>query len=56
MFCLDSRNTGYTTASGPTDNSLKWKFQTGNEIVSSPAVADGTVYIGSGDGYVYAIG
>lgn len=35
---------------------LKWKFQTGREIFVSPAIgADGTVYIGSYDSYLYAI-
>jgi len=40
----------------PTWGLLKWRFQTGQPITSSPAVAaDGTVYIGSRDGYFYAI-
>ena len=34
----------------------KWKFQTGGSIVSSPAIGDdGAIYVGSDDGYVYAI-
>ena len=32
-----------------------WRFRTGDEIRSSPAVVDGTVYVGSWDGYVYAL-
>ena len=39
---------------------LRWKFQTGDGsdwVVAAPAVAaDGTVYVGSDDGNVYAIG
>jgi eukaryotic-like serine/threonine-protein kinase len=35
---------------------LKWKFKTGGPVVSSPTVANGRVYVGSGDDYVYAIG
>ncbi|HID10361.1 MAG TPA: hypothetical protein EYP17_03555, partial [Candidatus Latescibacteria bacterium] len=36
--------------------SLKWKFKTGLPVFSSPAVGpDGTVYVGSDDGYLYAI-
>lgn len=26
----------------------QWKFKTGSEITSSPAIADGTIYFGSG--------
>jgi PQQ-like domain len=35
--------------------SLKWNFATGNEVYSSPALANGVVYIGSWDGNVYAL-
>jgi outer membrane protein assembly factor BamB len=35
---------------------LKWCYQTGDSIRSSPAVAaDGTVYVGSDDSYLYAL-
>jgi outer membrane protein assembly factor BamB len=35
---------------------LRWKFRTGDRIRSSPAVgSDGTIYVGSDDGYFYAI-
>jgi outer membrane protein assembly factor BamB len=34
---------------------LAWSFTTGSSVFSSPAVADGMVYIGSGDGNVYAL-
>lgn len=34
----------------------KWEFKTGDSILSSPAVGhDGTVYVGSDDGKLYAI-
>ena len=34
----------------------KWEFKTGGKVDSSPAIgADGTVYVGSADGKVYAI-
>ncbi len=33
----------------------QWRFQTGSSVPSSPSVADGTVYVGSDDGNVYAI-
>ena len=36
--------------------SLKWYYQTGYYIESSPAIgSDGTVYVGSDDYYLYAI-
>ncbi len=45
-------------ALGPTTVShleKPWAFQTGSFINSSPSVADGVVYVGSGDHKVYAI-
>jgi len=32
----------------------KWKYETGDKVYSSPAVADGIVYVGSSAGHVYA--
>jgi len=32
-----------------------WSFETGGEVVSSPTVVDGTVYVGSSDGNLYSI-
>lgn len=37
------------------DPKLAWTFATKDEIISSPAVVDGTVFIGSTDNSVYAI-
>jgi outer membrane protein assembly factor BamB len=35
----------------------KWAFKTGGGVVSSPAIgADGSIYVGSNDGHLYAIG
>lgn len=34
---------------------LKWKFKTEGKIFSSPISQNGTVYIGSEDGYFYAV-
>lgn len=34
---------------------LEWAFATGDSITSSPVVQDGTVFVGSGDGRVYAL-
>jgi outer membrane protein assembly factor BamB len=37
-------------------SALKWKFQTGGYVFSSPSIGkDGTIYVGSGDSYLYAI-
>jgi len=45
-------------ASGAVGDSLRlvWKFKTGAEVKSSPAVDGGLVFIGSNDGNIYAIG
>jgi eukaryotic-like serine/threonine-protein kinase len=34
---------------------LKWSYATGDFVGSSPAVANGVVYVGSNDHYVYAL-
>ena len=34
---------------------LKWSYTTGSEVYSSPAVANGVVYVGSDDNNVYAL-
>jgi outer membrane protein assembly factor BamB len=44
IYCLD-RETG----------DLVWDQTLGNEVVSTPAVADGSVYIGSSDARLYAL-
>jgi len=37
------------------DGTLKWKFETGGSVDSSPAIgSDGTIYVGSGN-YIYAV-
>lgn len=41
---------GYQPAS-----SLKWKFKTDGKIFSSPVAKNGIVYIGSEDGFLYAV-
>ena len=37
------------------DIGIVWKFPTGGPVRSSPAVTDNVVYIGSEDGYLYAL-
>ena len=48
--------TGAYEKPGPTRfGGVKWAFKAGGAIVTSPAVADGVVYIGSLDGHLYAV-
>jgi len=48
-------NDRYLYAISP-DGTLKWSFETGGSIYSSPAIGeDETVYFGSNDGCLYAI-
>src|SRR5260221_13053532 len=35
---------------------LNWAFKTGGPIAATPTVVGGTVYVGSWDGYEYALG
>ena len=43
------------TATAQQAGTEQWAFQTSGHIVSSPAVIDNTVYVGSRDGNVYAL-
>ncbi len=40
---------------GQGPGSKAWSFATGSEVLASPGVANGVVYVGSKDNYVYAI-
>ena len=54
MFRHDAQHTG--TAISPTANgNLSWQFSTGDKIRSSAAVVNGVAYVGSNNGYVYAL-
>jgi eukaryotic-like serine/threonine-protein kinase len=56
MFRGDSQHTGvYRALGAPKLNGIKWKFHTGGRVISSPAVVNGVVYVGSTDGNLYAI-
>ena len=37
------------------DGALRWRFRTGGLVISSPAVGDGIIYVGSTDHRVYAL-
>ena len=56
MFHHDPQHTARSPFSGPTFPAQKWAFATGFPTNSSPAIGeDGTIYIGSLDGYIYAV-
>jgi len=61
LFHYDPIRSGYS----PDENSVStstapnflpmWDYQTGGQILSSPAIVNGVVYVGSNDGNIYAI-
>src|SRR5215831_15515758 len=55
MFHFDELREGVTQASAPSSASLAWSFATGAQVYASPAVVDGTVFVPSWDGSLYAI-
>ncbi|HZY93345.1 MAG TPA: PQQ-binding-like beta-propeller repeat protein [Candidatus Bathyarchaeia archaeon] len=55
MFHNNAARTGATLASAPVVPNLQWTYPTGSLVYPSPAVADGTVFISSYDGNLYAI-
>jgi eukaryotic-like serine/threonine-protein kinase len=56
MFRGDPVHSGiYAGAGVPEFHGIRWSFHTKGEVVSSPAVVGGVVYVGSNDGNLYAI-
>jgi len=56
MFRGDAAHTGVFRSKGPRQfHRIKWKFQTGDRVVSSAVISDGVLYFGSDDGNVYAV-
>lgn len=55
MFHGDLAHTGAYDAGPKQFGGVKWTFKTNGAITGSPVVAGGLVYIGSLDGYLYAI-
>ena len=45
----------YDVPTSPGITTVKWKFKTRAKILSSPAVDNGVVFIGSGDHNLYAV-
>jgi outer membrane protein assembly factor BamB len=56
MFRGSTEHAGVYANNGPRQfKRVKWKFQTGDRIVSSPVHAKGVIFFGSDDGNVYAV-
>ena len=58
QFHYNAQHTGdYSPVAGSnvSNGKLVWNYTTGGDVWSSPAVANGTVYVGSDDHNVYAI-
>jgi outer membrane protein assembly factor BamB len=56
MFRGDPAHLGTTTGAAPRQfHRVKWKFATGDRIVSSPVFDGGAIYFGGDDGNVYAV-
>jgi eukaryotic-like serine/threonine-protein kinase len=55
-FRGDAVHAGSSHDEGPRQfHRVKWMFQTGDRIVSSPVHADGVIYFGGDDGNIYAV-
>lgn len=54
-FGYDLRNSSYNTTTNIAEEvGIKWKHRTGNSVLSSPSVVNGTVYVGSWGENLYA--
>jgi outer membrane protein assembly factor BamB len=55
MFHHDLNNTGHSTSVAPSTDNILWNYATGESTMSSPAVYDCKIYIGSSDDRVYCL-
>jgi outer membrane protein assembly factor BamB len=56
MFRGNAQHIGIFDSAGiATFGGIKWKFHTAGQVISSPAVAGGTIFVGSTDGNLYAV-
>ncbi|MGA9770506.1 MAG: PQQ-binding-like beta-propeller repeat protein [Blastocatellia bacterium] len=60
MFQRDPAHTGYATGSRIDTNNAStltegWRFSTGGWVTGTPVIANGTAYVGSWDGKMYAL-
>lgn len=56
MFRADPAHTGAYSGPAPRQfHRVKWKFATGNRVISSPVISGKALYFGGDDGNVYAV-
>jgi outer membrane protein assembly factor BamB len=56
MFRGNAEHTGVYAGPGPAAlHGVKWKFRTGGNVLSSPAVVGDSAYVASTDGFLYAV-
>jgi outer membrane protein assembly factor BamB/pimeloyl-ACP methyl ester carboxylesterase len=55
MFRNDLQHTGYSASPAPSTNQTLWTYTVGGYIASSPAIANGKVYVGSYDYKFYCL-
>ena len=55
MFHGRSDFNGHTNVKLPERPTLRWKFPTDGDVNSSPVIGGGRVFVGSDDGFVYAL-
>jgi outer membrane protein assembly factor BamB len=55
QFRGNQAQTGFVAGHLPDQLQLAWRFQTEDDVKSSPVIQDGRVYIGSSDEHVYAL-
>ena len=56
MFGREPTHSRQSPYAGPKTDTLKWEFDTSGVVRPSPAIAaDGTIYFGSFDRYIYAV-
>ena len=49
------QNTRSSLSTAPLEPNVKWRYKTGNDVMSSPSVSGGVVFVGSYDNYIYAL-
>jgi len=55
IFIAPGTHQPASASSRPVTTSLRWSFTAGGSYITDPAVAGGTIYIGSDNGQVYAL-
>jgi outer membrane protein assembly factor BamB len=55
MFRGDPSHLGRYAGGGSAIVGIQWRFETQGDVISSPTVVGNVVYVGSGDGHLYAL-